>query len=198
MFIGVSIATILLPGPAVILTLNNAIQRGLKKTIVGILGISTAILCIAVLSATSIGVLLASSVLAFTVVKIIGAIYLIYLGIKMFRSKTSMQSSGALTESSFKKCFLEGFGVSISNPKAVVFFMSIFPQFINLGQAYTSQFILLACTFAGLVLVIHSTYALFASIAKNKLASGESNNLLGKISGTIFVFFGLGLAVTSR
>ncbi|WP_340677390.1 LysE family translocator [Paraglaciecola sp.] len=197
-YVGVAIATILLPGPAVMLTINNSIQRGLFRSLAGVLGIAIAILLVAVISATSLGIILAGSVIAFTVVKIIGAAYLIYLGIKMWRTKEASGARSNLQEISFFKCFIEGFLVSISNPKAVIFFMSIFPQFIDLSQEYRPQFILLAVTFSVLVIVIHTAYALFSSFAKSKLSSSKGNGVLNKVSGGIFVGFGIGLAASSR
>lgn len=197
-YVGVAMATILLPGPAVVLTLNNSIQRGLPRTLAGIMGISLAILCVAAISATSLGVLLASSLVAFTVVKILGAAYLVYLGIKMFRSTGVVNQPSKLRKASYRNCFFEGFFVSISNPKAVIFFMSIFPQFIDTAQSYTPQFILLAGTFSILVIIIHTSYAMFASLAKAKLSSEKGRAVLGKVSGSVFVCFGIGLAGTSR
>lgn len=197
-YVGVAMATILLPGPAVVLTINNSIQRGLLKSVAGILGIALAILLVAVISATSLGIILASSVMAFTAVKIVGALYLIYLGIKMWRAKSTSVSRTQLREVSSLKCFIEGFLVSISNPKAVIFFMSIFPQFIDLTQAYKPQFILLAVTFSVLVVLIHTGYALFSSFAKSKLSSTKGSTILNKISGGVFVGFGIGLAASSR
>ena len=197
-YVGVAMATILLPGPAVVLTLNNSIQRGLPRTLAGIMGISLAILCVASISATSIGVLLASSLVAFTAVKILGAAYLIYMGIKMFRSTGVVSRSSKLQKASYRNCFLEGFFVSISNPKAVIFFMSIFPQFIDTAQSYIPQFTLLAGTFSILVVIVHTTYAMFASLAKERLSSEKGGAILSKVSGSIFVCFGIGLAGTSR
>ncbi|MEX0739864.1 MAG: LysE family translocator [Pseudohongiella sp.] len=197
-YVGVAIATILLPGPAVMLTINNSMQRGLWKSLAGILGIALAILLVAFISATSLGIVLASSAIAFNAIKIAGAAYLIYLGVKMLRSKVTQDTSIKRQESSFLKCFIEGFLVSVSNPKAVVFFMSIFPQFIDLNQAYTPQFSLLAATFSFLVLVIHTVYAAFAYVAKSKLLSGKTNSILNKISGGVFVGFGVGLAASSK
>ena len=198
LYVGVAIATILLPGPAVMLTINNAIQRGVLKALAGIMGIALAILLIAVISATSLGIILASSVMAFTIVKVIGAAYLIYLGIKMWRTKTANQARLSTQEVSFLKCFGEGFLVSLSNPKAVIFFMSIFPQFINLSQEYRPQFILLAVTFSVLVMMVHTSYALFSSFAKSKLSSENGSVILNKVSGGVFVGFGIGLAVSSK
>ncbi|WP_082866671.1 LysE family translocator [Pseudohongiella nitratireducens] len=197
-YVGVAIATILLPGPAVMLTINNSIQRGLFKSLSGIFGIALAILLVAVISATSLGIILASSIMAFTVVKIIGAVYLIYLGIKMWRTKEASGARSSLREVSFLKCFIEGFLVSISNPKGIIFFMSIFPQFIDLSQEYNSQFILLAVTFSVLVIVIHTAYALFSSFARSKLSSSRGSVALNKVSGVVFVSFGIGLASSSR
>lgn len=197
-YVGVATATILLPGPAVMLTINNSIQRGLFMSIAGIFGIALAILVVAVISATSLGIILANSVMAFTVVKLIGAAYLIYLGVKMWRTKTSVSSHKVHQQISYLKCFIEGFLVSISNPKAIVFFMSIFPQFIDLSKEYKPQFVLLAVTFSLLVIAIHLIYAIFSSVAKSKLSSGNIGTVLNKVSGGVFVGFGVGLAASSK
>lgn len=212
-YVGIAIATILLPGPAVMLTLNNAIQRGLVRTLAGILGIASAILLVAIISATSLGIVLASSAVAFNMIKLAGAVYLIYLGIKMFRSESASQTQVKGQGGSFVKCFIEGFLVSVSNPKAVIFFMSIFPQFIDSDQAYAPQFVLLAVTFSLLVIMIHSVYAASASFAKSRLlsskrrsskgmsseeASSKGSSVLNKISGGVFVSFGVGLAASSK
>jgi homoserine/homoserine lactone efflux protein len=196
-YLGLAIATLLMPGPVVILTINNSIQRGLTKSLAGILGITLAIMLIALISATSLGILLSSSAFAFTVIKIIGAAYLIYLGIKMFRKNATNRILANEKEASLLKCFTEGFFVSLSNPKYTIFFLSIFPQFIDLSKAYAPQFILLAATFCFLVIVINTTYALFAAFAKSRLASEKSGLILNNISGVLFVGFGLGLAVSS-
>lgn len=197
-YVGVALATVLLPGPAVMLTINNSIQRGSLKSLAGILGIALAILVIAYISVSSLGIVLASSVVAFTTVKIIGAIYLIFLGIKPWRTKSENSFQNKIQNRSFLKCFLEGFLVSISNPKAVIFFISIFPQFINLSEDYNSQVILLAATFSAIVIAVHTIYALFSSFAKSKLSSLNGGKTLNKVSGGVFIGFGVGLAASSR
>ncbi len=195
-YIGVAIATILLPGPAVMLTITNSIQRGLSKSLAGVLGIALAILLVAFVSATSLGIVLATSALAFNAIKIAGAAYLIYLGVKMFLKKVTNQAAIKKQETSHIKCFVEGFLVSAFNPKAVIFFMSIFPQFIDLSKEYVPQFFLLAATFSILVIIIHTMYAVFSSFARSKLSS--ENSILNKISGGVFVGFGVGLAASSQ
>lgn len=197
-YISVAMATILLPGPAVMLTISNSIQRGLSKSFAGVLGIALAILLVAFVSATSLGIVLATSALAFNVIKIAGAAYLIYLGIKMFFKKVTNEAVIKKQETSHIKCFIEGFLVSVSNPKAVIFFMSIFPQFIDMSKEYVPQFFLLAATFSVLVVVIHTMYAVFSSFARSKLSSKNANSILNKVSGGVFIGFGIGLAASSK
>ena len=219
LYVGLALATILLPGPAVMLTINNAVQRSLSYTFAGILGVALAILLVATVSATSLGVLLVSSAMAFTAVKLLGAVYLVYLGIKMWRKKASSVPDDAVITAEWmasKACpdstkqrrtiirahscwsgFAEGFLVSFTNPKALVFFMSIFPQFIDVSKDYTAQFSLLAGTFSGLVILVHSGYALACRFAKAKLPT-NGGGLLNKISGGVFIGFGLGLAASSK
>lgn len=191
-------ATICLPGPAVMLTVNNAIQNGIRKAFAGILGIATGILCISAISATSLGVVLSQSVFIFTAIKLLGAMYLLYLGVKMWRSDARLSSRHGAASRSHYQCFSEGVLVSISNPKAIVFFMSVFPQFIDVSQSHTPQLILLSVTFCGLVVVIHSVYALFSSAVRIKLASEKSKKVMNKVSGGVFVGFAAGLAASTK
>lgn len=197
-YVGLTVATVLLPGPAVFLTLNNAIQVGKMRTLAGILGISSAILIVASISATSLAVILASSAVAFSIIKYLGAAYLIYLGIKMLRTKQEMTTKAPIKQTSYSKHFIEGFLISISNPKAVIFFMSVFPQFIDPAKDYLPQVSLLAITFSVLVIPIHSLYTLLATYAKAKLTSAKGRSTLNKTTGGIFVGLGVGIAASSR
>ena len=131
LFSVIAIATILSPGPGVLLTLTNSIRYGTKGAIGGIFGIAFGTFIVAGVSATSVGVILATSTIAFTIIKYIGAIYLIYLGIKLWNSETPKMDTENQTTKNIKIQFLEGIMLQVTNPKAVFFFMSIFPQFIN-------------------------------------------------------------------
>ncbi len=156
------------PGPGVILTLSNSIRYGFKSTLSGIIGIALGIFIIAIISASSLGLLLATSAVAFTIVKMIGAAYLIYLGIKLWRAppiefegnEGNVGDSGKTSNySQYLLRFKEGFFVSLLNPKPIFFFMSLFPQFINHQQSYLLQFSILTLTFCGLIIVVHTLYA---------------------------------------
>lgn len=198
MYVLVAALTIASPGPGVILTINNAIQRGAANTFSGIFGIATGVFIVSVLSATSIGVILATSAVAFTAVKLIGAAYLIYLGIKMWRAQAPLNTHVELKDKSNIKCYLEGLSLTASNPKPILFFMSLFPQFINSEGSYVAQFITLSLTFCLLVIIIHSGYAFLSRIAKNKLLEPKGREALNKVSGSVFMCFGVGLAASSK
>lgn len=136
MYVGIAILTISLPGPGVILTINNSIQRGFSKSIAGIFGISLGMFIVASISATSLGVVLSNSENLFATIKFVGAMYLIYLGIKIWNAKSIRSGEVDLIQTSSYQCFLEGFTLSILNPKALIFFMTrLIPSFIKACSA---------------------------------------------------------------
>lgn len=194
LFVAIASATIASPGPGVVLTITNSIKDGFRGAISGIIGVASAMLCIAIISATSLAAILSTSALAFTILKYIGAAYLIYLGIKMWRSSSSSNISPSSIIKSNKKKFIEGFLITLLNPKPIFFFMALFPQFINPNEAYIFQFLLLAITFSVLVVIIHSSYALFAKSARSKLSTPKGSQILSKASGAFYMLFGAGLA----
>src|SRR5665811_1923708 len=108
LFLIIAIATVLSPGPGVVLTLTNAIRYGVSGAIGGILGIAFGTFIVAGVSATGVGVLLATSTVAFSIMKFIGAAYLIYLGIKLWRSPTAKIDVKSAAIKSRKRQFIEG------------------------------------------------------------------------------------------
>jgi len=197
--------TVASPGPGVILTLTNAIRYGTKPALVGALGISLGILGIAIISATSLGVLLSSSAIAFAVLKYVGAAYLIYLGIKLWRSPTIKleedAESGDVELSPKQQYFFrfkEGFFISVLNPKPIFFFMSLFPQFIHHEQSYLVQFTYLTFTFCAMIVVVHTIYTLGANAIKGWLLSPKGSKTVNRAGGSVFILFGFGLATSNR
>lgn len=198
-FILVACAAIATPGPAVLLTLSNSLKHGGRKALWGILGVASGILLVSGLSATSVGVILATSALAFTILKYVGAAYLIYMGIKMWRSPPRFQPSDLpVRQTRRHHLYLQGLSISLMNPKAIFFFMTLFPQFIDVNAPYAGQFVLLTLTFCTCLLLIHSLYAVLASRARVKLSSPATGKKVNRVSGSLFVLFGFGLAASSR
>jgi RhtB (resistance to homoserine/threonine) family protein len=202
LYLVITAITVASPGPGIILTLSNAVRHGVKPALSGVIGIAMGILIIAIISASSLGVLLATSALAFTILKYVGAVYLIYLGIKLWRSPTMKfegdVNASKLHNSEYGKRFQEGFLVSLLNPKPIFFFMSLFPQFINHNQSYFLQFSILTLTFCSLILIVHTTYALGANSIKGWLSSPKGSKAVNRVGGSVFVLFGFGLATSQR
>ncbi|BAK75732.1 lysine exporter protein LysE/YggA [Pseudogulbenkiania sp. NH8B] len=198
LFLLMATATVFSPGPGVVMTLSNALRYGMRGTFGGILGIACGALAVAAISATSLGVLLAASALAFTVLKLIGAAYLIYLGIRLWRAPPFRFAEQSVYEASFGKRFLEGLSLQLTNPKAIFFFLSVFPLFIDPARSYPIQFATLVLTYSSLVVVIHCSYALFAKRAKGWLVSERGGRVVNKTAGVTFVCFGAALATAKR
>jgi threonine/homoserine/homoserine lactone efflux protein len=198
LFVTMASLTILSPGPGVTLTLTNSIRYRMSDTFGGILGIAFGALVVAAISATGLGILLAASATAFTVMKYVGAAYLIYLGIKMWRSLPTMVRESDDVKSNMGRRFLEALALQLSNPKAIFFFLSIFPQFISDARPYAIQFFTLVFTYGCLVVVIHLLYAISASRVKRWLSSRRGSRVFNMVGGGAFVFFGLALATSKK
>ena len=151
LFLFMATATVFSPGPGVVMTLTNALRYGMRGTFGGILGVAFGALIVAAISATSLGVLLAASALAFTVLKLFGAAYLVYLGVRLWRAPPFKFSEQTAHEASFGRRFLEGLSLQLTNPKTIFFFLAVFPQFIDPTHNYATQFATLVLTFIALV-----------------------------------------------
>ena len=199
LFTLIATVTILSPGPGVLLTLTNSLRYGFFGAIGGIVGIAFGTFIVAGLSATSVGVILATSAMAFMVMKYIGAAYLIYLGIKLWQSPVTKLDTSSKTVGNIKVQFLEGLTIQLTNPKAVFFFMSIFPQFVDFSSSqYVSKFLMLVVTYSSLNLLIHFLYAYLARSARNWLSTEKGGRIVNRAGGGIFVLFGIGLASTTK
>ena len=185
--------TVLTPGPGVVMTLSNALRFGMRATLGGVLGIAAGTLVVAAISATSLGVLLAASPLAFAAIRLCGAAYLAYLGVRLWRARP-MQLAEAVPVAPVGRRFLEGLALQVTNPNAILFFLSIFPQFIEPGAGHAAHFAALVLTYGALVVVIHCLYAAFAGKARHWLASDRGGRAVNRIAGASFVFFGAALA----
>lgn len=155
-----------------LLTLTNTLNYNLRNAMAGIIGVAVGMGVISIIAASSVGVMITTSQLTLLIVKGIGAAYLIYLGVKLFRSVpralNQPLSSADSTMPSASQRFRQGVLVSLFNPKPIVFFMALFPQFIHPQQPFIPQFSVLSITFCILVVVIHSLYGLFAHSSKNE------------------------------
>lgn len=198
-FITIAFLTLSSPGPGVLFTVTNSINYGVRTALFGIIGLIIGMFVIAVFSASGVGLIITSNPTIFTVLKFIGAFYLMYLGYKNF-VKTSPSQDLLDTETSEKtvrksKLFYQGLFASLLNPKTIVFFIALFPQFIDIKEKIINQFLVLSLTFCLIGFLIHLVYANFSSIFKEKMLSGNNFARLNKISGCIFFILAVLLIV---
>lgn len=195
LFCGVALLATFAPGPGVLLALSNSVAVGPRHTAFSSLGNAAGLFIVSGAATAGMGALLAVSASAFLVVKLIGAGYLIYLGIKQWRSAPLRLDAPASANQPHTpgKLFLQGMGVAVTNPKAILFFTALFPQFLTPGHSLLLQTLLLTLTFTVLALVSHAVYVgLFRSL-RRFLTEVRHLRLFNRISGGLFVLLGLSL-----
>ncbi|MGF1843135.1 LysE family translocator [Vibrio clamense] len=189
------------PGPSSLLCMTKAVSSGFKLSIFTALGSLTAITGILTLSFTGLGVLIASSEMVFNIVKWTGAAYLVYLGWKALTStQESYQIDGQAQPDNAKRIahFTSGFIVGASNPKAILFFTALFPQFIDPNASLLAQYAVFATTFACMELSWLLFYAYLGSKSSNWILAKGRAKLFNKLTGGVFMSAGILLSTTSR
>lgn len=193
-FLVVTAILIIVPGPVVALVIATGAQRGIRPALATVLGtmVGTAVL----LAGIGLGLswLLNMSSQLFEIMRWTGAAYLVWLGIKLFRSTGALSSTDAPPppRGGF---FLQGFLVLLSNPKVLVFFGAFIPQFVDMNQDHLPQVALLGITFTVIAALSDGAYALLAGRA-GKLLSARRVRLVSRISGGFMIGGGIWLALT--
>lgn len=197
LFVMLAVTVTAIPGPAVILTVKNSVKYGYGVAIANIFGNFFAMVILASLSAMGLGVLLLASSTLFSLLKICGCIYLVYLGIKSWNGPRAdlgfRADKKSISKETAVSIFREGFGVGIANPKAIVFFTALFPQFIAPDRPFIPQFLTLIFTIEGISFFVLSCYAFSASLASVHVAKKKPMAIFNKLTGTAFVGYGLAL-----
>ena len=196
-YVFVSFFYIISPGPAVFLAIYNGAVNGVKCVVVSALGNIIGLMLLSTLSITGLSAILLASATLFMAVKIIGACYLIYLGIKQIQSsnKDKKGSSYKLEQQqrSLLSYFKEGFVVAITNPKPIIFFAALFPQFLDTEQSLLAQFSIMTLIFMLFSFMSLSTYGYLAQRAKGFLSNSNNVKWFHRISGGLFVSMGISL-----
>jgi homoserine/homoserine lactone efflux protein len=195
-FSAAALISVLSPGPAILLAISNSMLFGLRQVALSSLGNIIGLLVLSSAAMVGLGVLLKTSAVLFTVLKIAGACYLIYLGIRQWRSRTNLfrQSTDALVRHpSNRQFFARGFFVAATNPKPILFFTALFPQFINPERALWPQFLALTGTFMGLSFCALMGYAMLARFAQDWFSNDARIAWFNRTTGAAFVLLGLGV-----
>ncbi len=199
LFIISSILLNLTPGADTIYILGKGISKGKKAAIISALGISVGCMVHTILAAFGLSVILSKSIIAFNIVKTVGAIYLIYLGIKSMKSKDFSLDKENKENISSGKIFREGILTNVLNPKVALFFLSFMPQFISPNNSYGAiPFIILGCTFVLTGTIWCLILAISSSVMTKKLKEKSNfSKILNRITGILFVGLGIKL-LTSK
>ena len=190
----------IIPGPSMLLALTHGLKYGAKNSIATALGNTTASVIQGTISVTGLGLLLTTSTTMFMIIKYIGAMYLIYLGVKLFKTPFHIDTdeSSKIKQVSKKKLFNESFIVAASNPKALVFFTALFPQFISQGQNNFLHYTLMVTLLAVIAFICMMIYSLSAHFIKKLFNKTSLGDYFGKVIGSLFIGLGLGLALARK
>jgi threonine/homoserine/homoserine lactone efflux protein len=189
----VATLAILSPGPAVLLSLRNGATHGARAVMWSALGNVCGVCCLSIAAILGLGVVLKSSVVLFGLLKIVGAAYLFYVGVRQLRASRTVKPPTADRSQPAnvrrRDLYREGFLVAATNPKAVLFFTALFPQFIDAHQPVLPQFVLLTLLFMAISYVSHLCYAALASRARGALLKPLFAQWLSRVAGVVFMVF---------
>ena len=199
-FVLVETALCMTPGPAVLLVLSQALTRGAARAVWSITGILAANTVYFILSATGVGAILLASYDLFFAIKWIGAAYLIWLGVGAFLGKSKALSIRAADPkvASGGRLFLNGFVLQMANPKVIVFFTALVPQFISPHAAIVPQVAILAVTSVAIEFTVQLVYAVLAGRAAHLAAQPRFARITDRVAGGLLVGAGLGMAALRR
>jgi len=193
---------IAIPGPSVLFTVSRAIALGRTAGVATVAGNAVGTFAQVVAVAFGIGALVERSVAVFTVLKLAGACYLMFLGVQAIRHRRSLAAAlGAEVErKTTVKMMADGFAVGATNPKVIVFFAAMLPQFVDRQAGHVPvQIIALGAIFAGIALLSDSTWALAAGTVRAWLSSSPRRlEALGGTGGLLMIGIGARLALTGR
>jgi len=195
LFCSVALLVTFSPGPGVLLAISNAMAVGPRHTMFSSLGNAAGLFIVSGAATAGMGALLAVSASAFLVVKLIGAGYLIYLGVREWRGpRMRLDATASANQPTMPgKLFLQGMGVAVTNPKAILFFTALFPQFLVPGESLVLQTVLLTMTFTTMALLSHAVYVGLFRTLRRFLTEARHLRLFNRISGGLFVLLGLSL-----
>jgi threonine/homoserine/homoserine lactone efflux protein len=194
-----SLIIVLIPGTGVIYTISTGITKGKKASLYAALGCTAGIIPHLCLSIALYSLMLQMGNRVFNIVKIAGALYLLYLGIRMVISKSKLNFEGSQGDLKALAIVRQGILINLLNPKLTVFFFSFLPQYISANyKNYFLQSFMLGLAFMLLTLIVFIGYGILASNAKRFIEkSTHTSSILQKCFGLIFVIFAVQLGFSS-
>lgn len=199
-WLGFLLAAILIavtPGPGAVASMSTGMRHGYWSALALILGLQAAILLHLGIVAVGLGVLLAASETAFGLVKLVGAVYLVWLGVQKWQAPP-VSEVASVPAGQRKNLFLQGLLVNLTNPKAIVFIGALVPSFIDGASAQLPQYLVIAATLCLTDMLVMSIYALAAARLGGHLLDPGSVRIQNRLFGGLFLTAGTLLALSSR
>ncbi|MDA3625895.1 LysE family translocator [Saccharopolyspora oryzae] len=201
-FVAMSLLLIVIPGPSVLFVVGRALAQGRRAALTTVVGNTLGCYVLVIAVAFGIGAVVERSALVFTVLKLVGAAYLVYLGIKAIRQRKALQAAftGGGPERGGLRTLWEGFAVGVANPKTMVFFAAVLPQFVDRDQGHVAvQMLLLGLIFNALALFCDTVWGIAAATARNWFASSPRRlATVGGVGGLAMIGLGVSIAATGR
>ncbi len=197
-FVAAATALLLVPGPTVLLVLSYAISHGRRTALASAAGVAMGDLIAMSLSLAGLGALVATSAALFTLLKWVGAAYLIWLGIKLIRSAPSGALPVPQENVTPRAVFWHNATVTALNPKSIAFFIAFVPQFVSAGQPLWPQFAVLTATFVSLAALNALAYALAAARLRRHITRPGVQGWLTRAGGATLIAMGILTATLRR
>jgi threonine/homoserine/homoserine lactone efflux protein len=202
-FVLLSVVIIAVPGPSVLFTIGRALTVGRREALFTVVGNAIGVYLQVVAVAIGIGVIVERSAAVFTVIKLVGAAYLVFLGVQAIRHRrkiTEALAAGMPTVVASRRALRDGVVVGLANPKSIVFFVVALPQFTNPDAGSVPlQMLLLGVMFPVIAIVLDSVWALLAATARTWFSrSPRRLELVGGAGGLMMIGLGASIAITGR
>jgi threonine/homoserine/homoserine lactone efflux protein len=199
-FVAAALIILLTPGPGVLYVVTRSVAQGRRAGLASVLGLSAGALVHVVAATAGLSAILVASSTAFTVVKMLGAGYLVYLGVRaLLAARTGVASTPDPPFQSSSRIFRDGVVVSIFNPKIAVFFLAFLPQFVDpAGAPVTQQVLFLGLLYVALALITDGMYAVAASSVRPWLGRVMRGPLPQYASGVVYIGLGVTTALGGR
>lgn len=193
-----TLVVLAIPGPTIMLVVSYALAQGRKSALASVTGVALGDATAATLSLLGLGALLATSATLFTVLKWIGAAYLVWLGIKLWRSQpVPLETEGAAARDN-RTILLHAWIVTALNPKGIAFFIAFLPHFIAPNAPVAPQLVLMGVTFVVLAIINALVYAYAAAAVRDQVRKPSTLRLINRVGGGVLIGAGLMTAMVRR
>lgn len=200
-FCSIAFIAAAVPGQAILLVTTHCLQYGFTRALLTVAGNVTGLFIMSGCSVLGLSALVLISSEAFTLVKMIGALYLLYMGVKLWRHGVSLVTDATQQQQTFNpwQLYRQGVLISLTNPKAIIFTSALFPQFVDVEVALMPQFLLLVITLMACSVICLSVYSLLSQWLKHRANASKTNNKsLGRLFGSSFIGAGVLLAFVTH